>query len=197
MLEREIVLLGKTVAELCKVIVFVDEGNIEPGGAGVAVFAVDTFAERVFGREGRDGGIVARLRACFKVGKHLAELLFAAVAGKDGDDAGLIERVGDALRFGEGSLEGGLLFIQQLAAAEGFHDRDADALSLTAAVKIVALGVFAEAEVALAVVVDGIDAEHEHIDELHVKNAVGKQRGMRRKAEMVHHALRLQIGQVF
>ena len=51
--EREIVLLGKTVAELCKVIVFVDEGNIEPGGAGVAVFAVDTFAERVFGRKGR------------------------------------------------------------------------------------------------------------------------------------------------
>ena len=94
-------------------------------------------------------------------------------------------------------MEGGLLFIQQLAAAEGFHDRDANALSLTAAVKIVALGVFAEAEVALAVVVDGIDAEHEHIDELHVKNAVGKQRGMRRKAEMVHNALCLQIGQVF
>ena len=94
-------------------------------------------------------------------------------------------------------MEGGLLFIQQLAAAEGFHDRDANALSLTAAVKIVALGVFAEAEVALAVVVDRIDAEHEHIDELHVKDAVRKQRGMRRKAEMVHHALRLQIGQVF
>ena len=57
MLEREIVLLGKTVAELCKVVVFVDEGNIEPGGAGVAVLTVDTFAERVFGRKGRDGGM--------------------------------------------------------------------------------------------------------------------------------------------
>ena len=94
-------------------------------------------------------------------------------------------------------MEGGLLFIQQLAAAEGFHDRDADAFSLTAAVKIVALGVFAEAEVALAVVVDGVDAEHEHIDELHVKNAVGKQRRVGGKTQMVHHALCLQIGQVF
>lgn len=122
----------------------------------MAVFAVDAFSERVFGREGRDGGIVARLRACFKVGKHLAELLFVSIAGQGGDDAWLIERVGDALRFGEGSLEGGLLFIQQLAAAEGLHDRDADAFSLTAAIEIVALGVFAEAEVALAVVVDGV-----------------------------------------
>ena len=72
---------------------------------------------------------------------------------------------------------------------KGFMTEMADALSLTAAVKIVALGVFAEAEVALAVVVDGVDAEHEHVDELHVKNAVRKQRGVGGKAEMVHHAL--------
>lgn len=49
MLEREIVLLGKTVAELCKVIVFVDEGNIEP-------------------RRGRGGSVCSRhiCRACFR-----------------------------------------------------------------------------------------------------------------------------------
>ena len=34
MLEREIVLLGKTVAELRKVIILVDERDIEPAGQG-------------------------------------------------------------------------------------------------------------------------------------------------------------------
>ena len=39
MLEREIVLLGKTVAELRKVIILVDERDVQPRGTGVTVAA--------------------------------------------------------------------------------------------------------------------------------------------------------------
>ena len=194
--QRQIVFARQIVAELCQIVILVDQRNVESGRTRMAVLAVDAGAERGGSCKRGSFGIVALLRSRFKIGKDLAQLLFAAVAGKDGENAGLVERIGDALRFAQRLFEGGLRRVEQLPAAEGLHDRNADALFLAAAVKIIALGVFAEGKLAPAVVVDGVDAEHQHVDDAHVQHAVCKTRCVRGKTEMAHDTLPLQVLQI-
>ena len=97
--QRQIVFARQIVAELCQIVILVDQRNVESGRTRMAVLAVDAGTERGGSCKRGSFGIVALLRSRFKIGKNLAQLLLAAVAGKDGENAGLVERIGDALRF--------------------------------------------------------------------------------------------------
>lgn len=119
--QRQIVFARQIVAELCQIVILVDQRNVESGRTRMAVLAVDAGAEQwAAAANEAASGIVALLRSRFKIGKDLAQLLFAAVAGKDGENAGLVERIGDALRFAQRLFEGGLRRVEQLPPQKGF-----------------------------------------------------------------------------
>ena len=82
--QRQIVFARQIVAELCQIVILVDQRNVESGRTRMAVLAVDAGAERGGSCKRGSFGLVALLRSRFKIGKDLAQLLFAAVAGKDG-----------------------------------------------------------------------------------------------------------------
>ncbi len=82
--------------------------------------------------------------------------------------------------------------VQQLTAAEGLHYGNPHALLLAAAIERLPLITAARAEIALTVIVYGIDGKHKHIDDFHIQHAVCKRGRVRGKADVPDHALLLQ-----
>ena len=105
----------------------------------MAVLAVYALAHGVRRGEAADGGIVPLLRRGLQKAQHLPQLLPVGDPRQHRHDAGLIQGILQALIRGQRRPEGGLLGIQQLAAAEGLHHGDAHALPLAAGVKLLPL----------------------------------------------------------
>ena len=190
--KRQIVFARQIVAQAGEIVVLVDQRDVQPRGTWVAVLTVDALGHRVLGRVSADERIVALFGHGFKEIQHLVHFAQAAVAGQYGDHAGLVQRVLQTLVFGQRSLEGGLRRVQQLTAAERLHDRDAHAFLFAAAIKRLPVVARADAEIALTVIVDRIDGEHHHVDDIHVQHAIDQRRRMRGQADVTDHALLFQ-----
>ena len=67
--EVEVVVTGELVADAGEVVVFVDEADVQAGGAGLAVVAVDADAFGVAGRETAYRRIIQLVRC----GVHVVE----------------------------------------------------------------------------------------------------------------------------
>ena len=159
--EIEVVVLRQFVADAGEVVVFVDEADVQAGGAGLAVVAVDAHAFGVAGREAADIRIVQLRRR----GVHIVEYGFKVShipdAGEHRQHGGAVQGVLETLNMGEGVAEKGAFFVKELASGEGLHHGDAHAHPLAIPVKGGALGDLADGVLALLVVVGGIYAEHE------------------------------------
>ncbi len=149
------------VADAGEFVVFVDKADVQAGGAGLAVVAVDAHALGVPGREAADVRIVQLLRRGVHVVEYGLEVRHVPDTGEHGQHGGAVQGVLEALNMGEGVAEKGAFFVQKLPSGEGFHHRDAHAHLFAVPVKGGALGDLADGVLALLVVVSGINTEHE------------------------------------
>ena len=89
-----------------QIIVFVDETDVQTGRAGETVVAIDAFPIGFDRREVPDHAVVQRLFRLVIIGEQLFYLGHTLCAGQYCQDAGLVQRVPDALIGRQGLLEG-------------------------------------------------------------------------------------------
>ena len=118
-----------------QVVEFVDHGNVNVLGAGLAVAAVGALA--LVGMQGRgsdDGGVVLFLVGGGFVLDGFVYLGFGIIAAQDLCRGGPGEGVVNALHRTQAHAERRTLFVKQSAAGEALHDCDADVIFFTDAV---------------------------------------------------------------
>ena len=190
LVQMGVVVPGQLVSRPGQVVVFVDEAHVQTRRAGLAVVAVDAHPGGVHGGEGR---IVPLLRRGVQEPQQPVQVLPVPHAGQDGEDAGLVQGVLDALVLGEGTAEGGGAGVQQLSAAEGLHHRDAYPIRLAPAVEGGALLRPADGVVPVVVVVAWVDAEHEQVQNPQVQHPVHHAGGVGAQADVPHRPLPLEL----
>lgn len=186
----------------------VDAGDGDALGAGRAVVAVGAVAaEGGFFALGDVGVVLLGLGGVepVEVALQLVEVVDAEDAG---GDAGLGQAVGYALLGGVGHAEGRGFLVEQLAAAaEGFHDGDADVVRGAVVVELHAHGVDAALEVvhgsfvpgdgaAAQLVEGGVEAEHDDLDPSALGGAQGHLGVVAAEAYVLDFALFLQLEDV-
>ena len=120
------------------------------------------------------------------------QVLQPAHAGHHRQNTGSVQRILEALVAGHGGVEGRGGRIQQFAAMEGLHHRDADPHGLAPAEQRRPLRNRADAQlVPLFQVIGRVDGEHHHIHKAGVQHAVGHRRGVGGKPDVPHPARRL------
>ena len=117
-----------------QIVILVDDADVQPRRAGLAVVAVYTDAGGVLRGKRAEDGIIPFLRGGVQEAQDALQVCAVPHTGQHGEHTRLIQRVLDALVFGQRPAEGRGARIQQLAAAERLHHRDAHALRFTPAV---------------------------------------------------------------
>ena len=175
-----------------QVVIFVDKANVQPGRARLAVVAVYAHARGVLRGKGAQHRIIPRFGARRQKAQHAPHVLPVAHAGQHRQHAGFIQRILHALVFAERlpKRRGGRA--QQLPARKRLHHRNAHALGLAPAVQRLPLVHFSNGKLAVAVIVGGVDAEHQHVNQPHVQHLVHHLRRVGRKPNVPHNALALQ-----
>ena len=188
-----VVVPRQLVAGPGQVVILVDQAYVQPGGAGLAVVAVDADAGGVPGGEGAQHGVVPLLRGGVQESQDPREVRPVPDAGQHREHPGLVQGVLEALVFREGLPEGRGLGVEQLAAAEGLHHGDAHALRLAPAVEGHPLLRAADGVVPVVVVIAGVDAEHQKIQDPHVQDPVHHLGRVRAHADVPNGPLPLEL----
>ena len=188
-----VMVLGQRIPGLCQIVIFVDQAHIQSGRTGLAVVAVDAGPCGVFGRKGAQHRVIPLFGRSLQKAQHPLQVLPVPDAGQHGEDPRLIQRVLDALVFGEGLAKGGGLGVQQLAAAEGFHHRNAHPFCLAPAVEGHALFCAADGVVAVVIVVARVDAEHQQVQNAQVQSPLHHPGRVGAHADVAHRAFPLQL----
>ena len=177
-----------------KIVVFIDQTNINAGRTGLTVIAVDAVPHRSGrGKLPNDGVIIlfpGGLREC----QQLMQIAETAYPRNRGKNRGAIQRILQTLILGEGLPERRSFGTEQLAAVERLHDRNADALCFAAAQQGGTLRGGADAKfIALLQVIGRVQGVHHHFHPAGIQQAVGHRGGMGGKAQMTDNSLRFQL----
>lgn len=117
-LDTEVVVVvpGQRVARSGKVVVLVDETDVQPRWARLAVVAVDAFARDLFWGQGTDHRVVLLLVGGVKEAENPLQICAVTHTRQHRHDTGAVQCVLDALALGHRLSEGRGLCIEQLAA---------------------------------------------------------------------------------
>ena len=190
-----------------QIIEFVDHGDIDIHGTGLAVSAVGTLSCVGVKRSGGDDGciILLILRGCL-VGKGFVHLLFAVISAEDGGHAGSCQGIVDQLLRGEGGSEGGGVGVEKASAEEALHDGHANLFFLTEMIKGGSFRVDAGIIGAVIALPHGvqvfrgrphvkgrIDGEQDHLDKTGLHRLHGHPRIVGGQADVADHAFIMEL----
>ena len=143
-----------------KVIVLVNEADIQSHRTRLAVIAVNALSADGFRRVLSDDGIIQIFFLLIVIGKQCSDFIRALRTRQHTQHSRSVQGVADALEWCQSRMERGSLRIQQLAAGERFHDGDADAFLLASSVYRKTLFILSVRVFPLTVVICRIDGEH-------------------------------------
>ena len=181
--------------------------DVDAGGAGKAVVAVNAFALRGKRFAEHCGKVLLRVGRGF-VGDGLAHLFGSRAAYQGGCRRRACQRVMDALRRGQRPAERGLRRVQQAPRHVRLHHGDRDPAPLAEQVKLLALWVDAvlhrragflavhhvvDGHVARQEVEGGVQAEKQRVNESGFHRALGEPGYVRAEADRLYHAAFLEL----
>ena len=179
-----------------QIVIFIDKPHIQPGRAGLAVVAVHAHPLGSLRRERAQHRIILLFRGSRQKAQHAPYIFPAAHARQHCQHAGLIQRILHALVFAQRPPKGRGSRAEKLPAGKRLHHRNAHALGLAPAVQRLPLIHPADGEFAVAVIVRGVDAEHQQVYQPHVQHLVHHLRRVGGKPNVPHGALALQLFQI-
>ena len=191
--QRELLIMpcGHLIASQSKIIIFIDQTDINTARTGLTMVAVDADAFGVGWCESADRGIVPFLSGGVQISEDIGKICPVANTRKYSQYSRTIQGILNALDTGELLFEGGGLGIQKLSSAKGLHYGDADSFSLAFPVEAAAVGVGADSISSGGIIVGGIDTEHHHINTARVQKAPDDFGIVRREAQMADDAVLL------
>ncbi len=189
-----VMIVRHAISRQRKIVVFVDQADIQPRRAGLTVVAVNAVSDCRLRRELSDYGVVVLRPRGIWEGQQRMQVVKPPHARHGRQHSRPVEHRLKALIFRQRPPKGRGFFRKQLPAVEGLHDRDTDSLRFTSAKQLRPLAGRTDTVFVPALQIIGrIDREHQHIHKPRIKQPVGNRRRVRGKTDVTDNPLRLKF----